>query len=259
MSEKKISELDSVVSVDYDDLVPTVTDLTPNGTKKITVGNLAKSMISQDSDNLLEDDTNGLIKADADNLISSDSDNLLEKSSVDQKLKADADNLISSDADNLLEKGTDEKLYVSQTVPDASTTVKGIIEIATNAEVIAGTDSSRAIVATALKSLFNGTSRASNGYMRLPVGIGAGFDEIIIQWGISATIATDSEVTVTLPLTFPNAIFNVQATGIQASYFTGSSTIYWDSAASSTSQIVLGNDSNGGGGALTASWIAIGY
>lgn len=81
----KISNLDTVNEVEHDDLAISVVDLTTNGTKNISIGNLAKSLTSKDADNLLENDTNGLIKADADNFISDNDDNGIEKGS-DEKL-----------------------------------------------------------------------------------------------------------------------------------------------------------------------------
>ena len=80
----------------------------------------------------------------------------------------------------------------------ASTTEKGIIEIATNAEAIAGTDTSRAIVPSALVAAF-ANSKSSNGYTRLPNGI-------YLQWGYEASVAAGNAFrTVTYPIAFPTA------------------------------------------------------
>lgn len=89
----------------------------------------------------------------------------------------------------------------------ATTTAQGIIEIATDAETIAGTDTERAIVPSALASLFGASSRSTNGYIRIPVKVSGAFVEIIIQWGQGT-----SNNVITFPLTFPNTALNVQMT-----------------------------------------------
>lgn len=84
-------------------------------------------------------------------------------------------------------------------VPDASTTVKGIIQIATNSESNAGTETSKSLV----PSNFGQNSLATNGYQRLPGGL-------IMQWGTTSSITRGTTgLTVTLPLTFPNNFFSV--------------------------------------------------
>ena len=75
-------------------------------------------------------------------------------------------------------------------VISASQTAQGIIEIATDAEVQTGTDTTRAVTPAGLLSAFV-NSKVANGYTKLPNGV-------IIQWGSGATGAR------TLPVTFPN-------------------------------------------------------
>jgi hypothetical protein len=112
---------------------------------------------------------------------------------------------------------TDNKLYQSQvaanttdpsnttnwkevtgtfSVPDASTTVKGIIEIATPAEAIAGTDTDRAVTSQGLAAFKN---LATNGYMIFPGGL-------IIQWGF---INVPAQATITFPVAFTTACYSV--------------------------------------------------
>jgi len=95
-------------------------------------------------------------------------------------------------------------------------------------------------------------SNSTNGYVTFSNGL-------IVQWGISGNVANENEISVTLPITFPNALFNVQLVGIQTSFIGGSNTIYWDRNASTTSSIRIGNDSNDAGSSIPVSWVAIGY
>lgn len=82
----------------------------------------------------------------------------------------------------------------SQAIPDASTTVKGIIEIATDAEALAGSDTTRAVTSAGLAS---SKSLATSGYMKLPGGL-------IMQWGITSPGTSGS---VTFPTAFSSAAY----------------------------------------------------
>ena len=98
-------------------------------------------------------------------------------------------------------------------VGSASTTAKGIVELLTNAELAAGTDTSRAATASAIASLFGTSLRSTNGYFRIPVKVGGAFVEIIMQWGEDPTLKDfPASATLTFPIAFPNAILNAQAT-----------------------------------------------
>ena len=90
-------------------------------------------------------------------------------------------------------------VFVLQT-GQASSTAKGIIEIATYSEVIAGTDSQRAIVPSSLLAAF-ANLKATNGYTYLPNGL-------IMQWGEEASFhdVTTYTATITFPIAFPNAV-----------------------------------------------------
>ena len=83
-----------------------------------------------------------------------------------------------------------------ESVSDASTTAKGIIELATQTETNAGTDTTRAVTPSTLKNLNLGQLKAANGYVKLPGGI-------IIQWG-----NTDNGVFL-FPIAFPTSVFSV--------------------------------------------------
>jgi hypothetical protein len=82
----------------------------------------------------------------------------------------------------------------AQTVVDATTTVKGIVELTTNAEALGGSDTTRAVTSAALAS---NKLYATSGYQQLPGGL-------IIQWGRSAPLPATANTAVTFPLTFPN-------------------------------------------------------
>lgn len=85
--------------------------------------------------------------------------------------------------------------------------------IATNAEVLAGTDKSKSITPYGLLSAL-GSSFAPNGYQKLPSGL-------IIQWGGTQVYASDGAngTVVSLPVAFPTALLCAQATDSGASAF----------------------------------------
>ncbi len=86
------------------------------------------------------------------------------------------------------------------TPPDASTSVKGIVALATNAEVIAGVDSLKAVVPSSLFAAFS-SSIGTNGSITLPGGL-------ILKWGFGS--CTGATTTFTFATPFPNAIFMAQ-------------------------------------------------
>lgn len=112
-----------------------------------------------------------------------------------------------------------------------------------------------AISFTDLAAAFGGSnvSLNANGHFKLPNGL-------ILQWGRTAAIG-QVETTVTLPTPFTTAIFAVVFG--QVSIGTGESAVdrpYWDEAASTLSQIVIGRDSDGGvAGSIPITYIAVGY
>ena len=126
-----------------------------------------------------------------------------------------------------------QSVVASAVTPDASTTVKGIVELATNAETQTGTDALRAVTPAGMASVTSTETRAglaelatdaeaqaytankfidgaklatalkgsnqslsTNGYQRLPGGL-------ILQWGETADLAAEVEVAVTFPIAFP--------------------------------------------------------
>lgn len=100
----------------------------------------------------------------------------------------------------------DEAARKDQLPTLATTMVAGIVEKATQAELNAGT----ADVWPDAATIFNGfvQSGTTTGYIKLPVWLGG----LIIQWGYNSDVST-AEVTITFPLAFPTACYNVQCTG----------------------------------------------
>ncbi len=77
---------------------------------------------------------------------------------------------------------------------DATTSATGVVELATNAELQAGTDATRAVTPAALFSALD-RSLGGNGYQKLPGGL-------IIQWGFGNG-STSGGVAVSFPISFP--------------------------------------------------------
>ena len=117
----------------------------------------------------------------------------------------------------LLRQGTQEKsltgtllkAYAATVVPDATETVKGIVELATSAEILSGTDTVRAATAaTLLSGLLGDGGNATNDYIKIPfrdktTGVRR---NLVVQWGNNSTGNI-----VSFPITFPNACFTVIA------------------------------------------------
>lgn len=123
-------------------------------------------------------------------------------------------------------------------ISDATTSVKGIIEIATNSEFQAGSATDKAIVpSNFVKSL------SSNGYMR----IGA----LILQWGQTSSFS--SSTTVTFPLAFPTSC--LQAFCGTATAPTGVLPNFSASSLTSTTFLVTSGTST----SVAVRWFAIGY
>lgn len=95
-------------------------------------------------------------------------------------------------------------------------------------------------------SFLGQNSLSGNGYQKMPNGI-------IIQWGITGSVATGGSTTVTFPIAFPTSCLNVQVTGQIASV---ANSFTRSAGAPSTSQVTLYSNN-----ALPSpiSWLAIGY
>lgn len=91
--------------------------------------------------------------------------------------------------------------YTITGVGDASQSSKGIVQLASNAEVSAGTNTTKAVTPSGLISTF-AKSLVNEGYQKLPGGL-------IIQWGITTVREQNAGDTETFPIAFPNNCFQV--------------------------------------------------
>ncbi|EMQ6642067.1 hypothetical protein RXE51_005999 [Pseudomonas aeruginosa] len=95
---------------------------------------------------------------------------------------------------------------IKATLQSASETVIGMLRVATQEEVVGGALDSVAVTPKKLRLGF-AISLATNGYVVFPSWFGG----LVIQWGKIATPSADTEYSVTFPLAFPTAVFNVTA------------------------------------------------
>ncbi|MDO9235957.1 MAG: hypothetical protein Q7U28_07995 [Aquabacterium sp.] len=79
-----------------------------------------------------------------------------------------------------------------------------------------------------------GSSIASTGYLKLPSGL-------IIQWGSSASISSGANLAVTLPIAFPNNIFNFYTLLQQGTDLAAGGAYVGQNRASSLSSITIRN------------------
>ena len=131
-------------------------------------------------------------------------------------------------------------VYQSDT---ASTTVSGIVELATGAEALGGSDATRAVTSSGLAS---DKSLAANGYMTLP-------GNVVMQWGGYTGGASSGSVS--FPKTFPTACASVVCTPGTADRLTDLT------AAPSTTSFSFATSIASTGTASTVGffWMAIGY
>lgn len=133
---------------------------------------------------------------------------------------------------------------VNPSTPISSQTIKGVIEIATDAEAIAGSDTTRAVTSAGLAS---SKLLAADGYMKFPGGA-------IIQWGTVTTNASGVG-TITFPIAFPTACRSVVGTNQDTTI----PLLISIAAPSTTTAAVKTEDNAGAVQAGTSAWLAIGY
>ena len=134
----------------------------------------------------------------------------------------------------------------------ATETIKGISQIATQAEVNAGVDDSKIVTSKKLKELFKGSNAnfSSNGYQKLPSGL-------IIQWGTALYSSSNgvNGAIINLPISFPTVFCSIVGTdGGNATNSVGLSTINNSQFKCWGRVLVSGNFSD-----TAFRWIAIGY
>jgi len=125
------------------------------------------------------------------------------------------------------------------TPPDATTSVKGIVELATTVEAQAGTNDTKALTPAKLVDALQGANQslASSGYQKLPGGL-------IIQWGSSTSTP------IYFPISFPNACLQIVNSATRSGYSLGDT---WFVNSFDESKI------NWYGSIFTARYFAIGY
>ena len=121
------------------------------------------------------------------------------------------------------------------------------LNFASNAEAQAYASTTKPLSPATMQAAMQGANQslAASGYQRLPGGL-------IIQWGITSSIVNDTYVTVTFPLTFPNAMFAAYASAT-TNVGTSNATNVWCYPVS-TSQMQVYNNTD----TAIAYWFAIG-
>ena len=125
--------------------------------------------------------------------------------------------------------------------PPATTSTLGVVELATQAEVAAGKDNSKAITPLTLLSAFQ-KSHEDTGYQRLPNGL-------IVQWG-KGRVARDGSTKLLFPVAFPKKCSVVLAESTE----TLPLSVSVKSRARGNFDLV--HDGNGG---ANVTWLAVGF
>lgn len=133
----------------------------------------------------------------------------------------------------------------------ATTTRPGVIALATEGEVSAGTDASKAITPATIAAAFHSMKGTDNGFQRMPNGV-------IIQWG-KAKIETTATY-IKFPTAFPNACAYVSVLQDDALNEGGNATanLFYRVAGASLGSFQAVH--NGVSGSVSAvKWLAVGY
>lgn len=129
-----------------------------------------------------------------------------------------ADSIWMLITDNPIDVGTTALTFSRKdavTIADATTAVKGKVQLGTSTDFNGTGDTDKAqTAASIIAGLLGAGGNSANDYITIPfkdktTGVRR---NLIIQWGQSATVAGDNSVTVTFPITFPNACLSVIAT-----------------------------------------------
>lgn len=120
-------------------------------------------------------------------------------------------------------------------VLDATTTQKGIVELATNAEMATGSSQSLVPSVAAVMSIFSKRSFSANDYVRIPDVPGG----LIIQW-VSGNASANGVFFAQMPIPFPNKLLFAGAVEAGANVWGNDSATTWgiDFANSSLSQVI---------------------
>jgi hypothetical protein len=143
---------------------------------------------------------------------------------------------------------------LSEIWEQATTTKRGTVELATDAEAEAMTDTDRALVPANLAAIFGGGDLGANGHFEIPVVISGARVLIIVNYG-GVGVAAASGSNVTFDKEFPTAVLMSHATIRQSG---GSSAAFAAGVGNeTTSGMTVFN--NGTGGTTPVAWFAVGY
>lgn len=141
----------------------------------------------------------------------------------------------------------------------ATESAPGTVSLATTAEVLAGTNTQKAVTPAALLAglLGAGTLSSTNGYLIIPVRspISGARENIIVQGGVTGNVADAATAAVTFPIQFPSACLLVLATNRNNS--AGGNFGGCTATTPTTSGCSVGHN-NGGGNSSPIAWLAIG-
>jgi hypothetical protein len=140
----------------------------------------------------------------------------------------------------------------------ASTSLAGLVELLTNAELAAATDTTRAATAAAIASLFSNSTLANPGAIYIPVLRNGIFEKLIVQLGnYTSAVPAGGSVDITLPVTFPTAFLIAICCPAAAAYSGDGNAL--GTTKVSNSVLRINNGSLGNAGNTGAAWLAIGY
>ncbi|MGY6273634.1 gp53-like domain-containing protein [Achromobacter denitrificans] len=140
----------------------------------------------------------------------------------------------------------------------ASEASAGIVQLATAAEVLAGSNALKVVTPAALLAgLLGAATLSTSGYATIPVRLSSGGAraELIVQWGITGNVADGATAAVTFPIQFPTACFLAHATNRNNS--AGGNFGGCTATTPTTSGCSVGHN-NGGGNSSPIAWLAIG-
>lgn len=156
----------------------------------------------------------------------------------------EASGLTPDHADLTQLKVSIQALITAALAPDASTTVKGLLEIATNAETISGASGVLAVVPSSLLAFLGAGEAATGGYIAIAYRDASDGTRknIIVQWGASVAVPADSNSIATFPITFPTAAFIAQVSFRSGNITGAEGTESYNNL--TTNQITLQNGTN---------------
>jgi hypothetical protein len=151
----------------------------------------------------------------------------------------------------MLAAGTSGQVLTSAGSAPPTWTTPTNTTISSDAQARAWTDDTTAISPLKLVSALQGSNQslAANGYQKLPGGL-------IIQWGSTSALVTNTDTAITFPTAFPTACLTVTMTRLTA---LGSNEHSGQAATAVTTSGFTARQYSSAGTSAAHSWIAIGY